>query len=113
MANRVQPVGPEASKEHAKPHAWWKVMCLTGKARTAKGRSPCWRSCCRFGVARRLCWFFWGSWATSCIITITLSSADAAVHLLENPYAPHGLHGHAVAVTGVLSAQIRVVAGDG
>src|SRR5512133_3535817 len=30
MAHRVQPVGPEASEEHAQPHAWWKVMCLTG-----------------------------------------------------------------------------------
>lgn len=40
--------------------------------------------------------------ATSWIITITLSAADASVHVLESPFFPAALHGHAVGLTVVL-----------
>ncbi|MFG1649748.1 amino acid transporter [Micromonospora sp. NPDC049275] len=47
--------------------------------------------------------------ATSWIITITLSSADATVHLLENPYLPDALHGPAVPV--VVTVALLLVLG--
>ncbi|MET9496935.1 amino acid transporter [Streptomyces sp. NPDC006552] len=40
--------------------------------------------------------------ATSWIITITLSTADASVHVVENPFFPAALHGHEVVITVVL-----------
>ncbi|KAB8184043.1 APC family permease [Microbispora catharanthi] len=44
--------------------------------------------------------------ATSWIITITLSAADASVHVMENPFFPSFLHGHEVVLTVVLLAVL-------
>ncbi|HJR07093.1 MAG TPA: hypothetical protein VJ842_07545 [Pyrinomonadaceae bacterium] len=47
--------------------------------------------------------------ATSFIITITLSAADAAVHIIDNPFTPHILHPHQIAVTLFLIAALGAV----
>ena len=47
--------------------------------------------------------------ATSFIITITLSAADAAVHIADNPYTPHILSKHHIIVTLVLIAALGAV----
>ncbi len=46
--------------------------------------------------------------ATSFIITITLSAADATAHIVENPFVPHYLQ-HRIAVTLVLIAGLGAV----
>ncbi len=46
--------------------------------------------------------------ATSFIITVTLSAADAAVHIADNPFAPSFLH-HRIAVTLFLIAALGAV----
>jgi hypothetical protein len=47
--------------------------------------------------------------ATSFIITITLSAADATAHIIENPFAPHFLHGREIAVTLALIGMLGAI----
>jgi hypothetical protein len=46
--------------------------------------------------------------ATSFIITVTMSAADATAHILENPFTPHSLH-HRVIVTLILIVALGAV----
>jgi hypothetical protein len=49
--------------------------------------------------------------ATSFIITITLSAADATAHIIENPFVEHNLHflNHKIIVTLILIAMLGAV----
>src|SRR3954470_5904106 len=47
--------------------------------------------------------------ATGWLVTITLSAADAAVHLIENPLVPSFLHDREVLVTLVLLAVLGAI----
>ncbi|MGA5129891.1 amino acid transporter [Streptomyces olivoreticuli] len=47
--------------------------------------------------------------ATDFMITITLSAADASAHAVENPFAPHWMHGGSMWITLVLIAALGAV----
>lgn len=47
--------------------------------------------------------------ATDFMITMTLSAADATVHLVENPFVPEVVHGHNGGITLMLLALLGAI----
>ncbi|WP_196814551.1 APC family permease [Nocardia sp. BMG111209] len=47
--------------------------------------------------------------ATDFVITMTLSAADGAAHIVENPFVPSALHGHTMVITLVLLALLAAI----